>query len=526
MLEQTWDLIAPLRYLQATSRAMGPDLVRMALVRRRPAAGPVGHRRARAQRSTQPHTHRPGPGPALPRSARQRPRRPPRSSRRPPCAGPARTCWPRPVRTPRIALGHGSESRRSGTAAERGGRRLRAARRRVGRRPSPIGATHLRYPAGAPRAAPPLLRMGQPDPDRAEGGRPRGRGSHESPDRRAAVRRRGAPSPPTSSTCSRSSATPTGSSSPPTQCAEPSAMRRRQQLRQHPEQPEPTHEGNLRFPRTADPAGGGIDRIEPDRDHHDPDRASPIGHRTSVTRPMLRCPLRDGRGATHGHIGHLTDAPRTATRLTLARRRGGRPWPVAVRPSSRSLRSLRSTRRPAPDDATEQTGDVSDGGRPRDNRSGDDASIRRDANARDDDAARNGRRFRCDGTAASVVEEAVRHIGEHSRPRSPRRGARPRSRRERRRRRRRPGDGDTADTRCRVPHRQQHQDVHRRRDPASRRAGEGCASTPRSAISSLRKRSTRCAPAAIGPTPSPSATCSCTPSGIYDSARTRPTRPR
>jgi DNA-binding CsgD family transcriptional regulator len=30
-LEQTWDLIGPLRYLQATSRAMGPDLVRMAL---------------------------------------------------------------------------------------------------------------------------------------------------------------------------------------------------------------------------------------------------------------------------------------------------------------------------------------------------------------------------------------------------------------------------------------------------------------------------------------------------------------
>jgi DNA-binding CsgD family transcriptional regulator len=31
VLARTWDLIAPLRYLQATSRAMGPDLVRMAL---------------------------------------------------------------------------------------------------------------------------------------------------------------------------------------------------------------------------------------------------------------------------------------------------------------------------------------------------------------------------------------------------------------------------------------------------------------------------------------------------------------
>jgi DNA-binding NarL/FixJ family response regulator len=31
ILEQAWDLIAPLRYIQATSRAMGPDLVRMAL---------------------------------------------------------------------------------------------------------------------------------------------------------------------------------------------------------------------------------------------------------------------------------------------------------------------------------------------------------------------------------------------------------------------------------------------------------------------------------------------------------------
>ena len=31
ILEQAWDLIAPLRYLQAASRAMAPDLVRMAL---------------------------------------------------------------------------------------------------------------------------------------------------------------------------------------------------------------------------------------------------------------------------------------------------------------------------------------------------------------------------------------------------------------------------------------------------------------------------------------------------------------
>ena len=34
ILVQAWDLNAPLRYLQATSRAMGPDLVRLALVRR------------------------------------------------------------------------------------------------------------------------------------------------------------------------------------------------------------------------------------------------------------------------------------------------------------------------------------------------------------------------------------------------------------------------------------------------------------------------------------------------------------
>ena len=31
MLSEAWDLIAPLRYVQAASRAMGPDLVRMAL---------------------------------------------------------------------------------------------------------------------------------------------------------------------------------------------------------------------------------------------------------------------------------------------------------------------------------------------------------------------------------------------------------------------------------------------------------------------------------------------------------------
>ena len=78
----------------------------------------------------------------------------------------------------------------------------------------------------------------------------------------------------------------------------------------------------------------------------------------------------------------------------------------------------------------------------------------------------------------SVVEETVACFGEHPRPRSPRRGAGPSSRRERRRRRRRPGDGDTADTRCRVPHRQQHQDVHRSRDPASRRAGPAGARHP------------------------------------------------
>ena len=39
LLEDTWDLIAPLRYLQLASRAMGPDLVRMALAAgRRPRA--------------------------------------------------------------------------------------------------------------------------------------------------------------------------------------------------------------------------------------------------------------------------------------------------------------------------------------------------------------------------------------------------------------------------------------------------------------------------------------------------------
>ena len=96
---QVWDLIAPVRYLQAASRAMGPDLVRMAV-----AAGD----RQRAVAVTE----------ELERSAPRSGRRPPGGSRcaaavcsttipmfcskpsPPTAAGPGPTSWQRLVRTP------------------------------------------------------------------------------------------------------------------------------------------------------------------------------------------------------------------------------------------------------------------------------------------------------------------------------------------------------------------------------------------------------------------------------------------
>ena len=156
MLSEAWDLIAPLRYLQAASRAMGPDLVRMALSAgdQQRALSVTDELERSAQRSPTPTArglalrcrglladdpdvlleavaaHRGGPRPYQLAAACEDAADRPRAQR---------------------------QSRRSSAAVERGGRRLRAARRRVGRRPSPIGATHLRYPArcAARRAARP-----------------------------------------------------------------------------------------------------------------------------------------------------------------------------------------------------------------------------------------------------------------------------------------------------------------------------------------------------------------------------------
>ena len=110
----------------------------------------------------------------------------------------------------------------------------------------------VRRPAVPPAS---VLRLGQPHAERAEGRRPHRRRAHEPGDRRAAVVSRRTVAP-TSSTCCRSSGTPTGSScrrgGPPQR-----HPRRSQQLRQHPQETEPALEGDLATPRRlTQPAGG------------------------------------------------------------------------------------------------------------------------------------------------------------------------------------------------------------------------------------------------------------------------------
>ena len=165
MLSQTWDLIAPLRYLQATSRAMGPDLVRMALsagdqqrawsvteelersARRSPTPTARGLAlRCRGLLANDPDVlleavaaHRGGPRPYLLAAA---------------CEDAA------------IALGHSARAdeavpllSEAVAAYERLDAVWDIARAQSAQRT--FGIRHVR-----PCTTPPLLRMGQPDPDR------------------------------------------------------------------------------------------------------------------------------------------------------------------------------------------------------------------------------------------------------------------------------------------------------------------------------------------------------------------------
>ena len=193
-----------------------------------------------------------------------------------------------------------------------------------------------------PRAAPALVRMGQPDPDRSCGwwaSWPKGSRIARSP---SGCSSHGAPSPPTSSTCSKSSATPTESSSPPTRPAEPSAIEATPTAPTAPgaAPANPRRRAPAPPPRLTRPAGGSIasSRIVITTTRScQPDRAPHIGHLTDVGNVALPRRRRDATG----HIGHLTDAPRT---------RLGSPWHgdeedamgLGVRRSSRSLPSSHS----------------------------------------------------------------------------------------------------------------------------------------------------------------------------------------
>ena len=246
ILEQAWDLIAPLRYLQAASRAMAPDLVRMAL-----ASGD----QQRALSVTD----------ELERSARRSPT--------PTARGLALRCRGLVDDDPEVLLeavaAHRDGPRPyplaaacedTGIALGRTGRADEAvpllneaiaiydrlgAVRDVARVHSALRT--LGIPRVAPRP-PPLVRMGQPHPHRAAGRRPRGRGAHQPRDRRADVRltahRRHPPrarvpkaGPRQPSRTRHRRGTPSHSDT------------RRQQLRQHPKQPKPAHEGHLPSPR-------------------------------------------------------------------------------------------------------------------------------------------------------------------------------------------------------------------------------------------------------------------------------------
>ena len=167
---------------------MGPDLVRMALAAgdgRGPCRSP---RNSSAALDSARHRHRPGLGAALPRAAR--PTTPAFSSRPSPPTepGPAPTCWPRHARTPGSPSGARARAGEAVPLLDEAVGDLRAARTRSGTSPaSDRRNAHWGCPRPATAAAA-RVRMGEPDPHRAEGGEPRGRRAHQPTDRRAPVR--------------------------------------------------------------------------------------------------------------------------------------------------------------------------------------------------------------------------------------------------------------------------------------------------------------------------------------------------
>ena len=88
-LAEVWDLIAPVRYLQIASRAMGPDLVRMAVAAGDRQRAVAVTEELERERAAVRFADRPWDRVALPRSARRRSRCLARSRRRPPQWAPA-----------------------------------------------------------------------------------------------------------------------------------------------------------------------------------------------------------------------------------------------------------------------------------------------------------------------------------------------------------------------------------------------------------------------------------------------------
>jgi tetratricopeptide (TPR) repeat protein len=187
-LETAWDLIAPVRYLQAAARPMGPDLVRLALAAGDRGARHFGYRRVGAQRPAQSHSDCAGYRVSLSGSSRGERGLAPRGGRCAPRWAPALPAGCRLRRRRDRPRAH-RQNRRSGPAPERSSYRVWTPRGRPGFRPGPIRIARPwcpTHPTGDPTPA--LLRMGKPHPDRAAGRRLRHRGSHQPRYRRATVR--------------------------------------------------------------------------------------------------------------------------------------------------------------------------------------------------------------------------------------------------------------------------------------------------------------------------------------------------
>ena len=170
---------------------------------------------------------------------------------------------------------------------------------------------------------------------------------------------RAEPSPHTSSTCSRSSATPTvpGWRLTPRD-ARSHRPRRRQQLRQRSQQPEPADEAHGTFIRQAHPAGRRLRFVQANGDHH---RRMVRARTDRAHRSFDRC-ADGGHGSRCEHMRHDRSRPspspsscsssplRRPARTTRRRKRpaGRRCFAPRHRHRRRRLRTQRRRSRPWP----------------------------------------------------------------------------------------------------------------------------------------------------------------------------------